>query len=220
MSVKKNVAPSPTAPSTPQRPPQTGDRPAHRGQPRGRALLDALFKLCVQSAELLPSLLRRDVQARVVDPTPPSRPDIVTVRCSWVRTTVCFRPDEEGLRQNAQLAAEAAEAAAAQGAFWEMHDVLLGHQRALGMSDLALFAGDLGLDVDRFVHDVQRHDGASRIAEDVDGADSSGVSGTPSFFVNGRRYEGAYDIAALRTAAKTARVRAAIGSAAPVDATP
>jgi Na+/H+ antiporter NhaA len=115
----------------------------------------------------------------------------------------------------AQLAAEGAEAAAAQNAFWEMHDVLLGHQRALSMSDLALYAEDLGLDVDRFVRDLQRHQGASRIAEDVDSADSSGVSGTPSFFVNGRRHEGAYDIAALRAAAKTARVRAAIDGAAP-----
>jgi predicted DsbA family dithiol-disulfide isomerase len=78
-----------------------------------------------------------------------------------------------------------------------------------------LHAEDLGLDVDRFVHDLQRHHGASRIDEDVDSADSSGVAGTPSFFVNGRRLEGAYDIAALRAAAKTARVRAAIKSAAP-----
>jgi Na+/H+ antiporter NhaA len=115
----------------------------------------------------------------------------------------------------AQLAAEAAEAAAAQDAFWEMHDVLLSHQRALGLSDLALYAEDLSLDVDRFVHDLQRHHGASRIAEDVASADSSGVSGTPSFFVNGRRHEGAYDIAALRAAAKTARVRATISGAGP-----
>ena len=115
----------------------------------------------------------------------------------------------------AQLAAEAAEAAAAQGAFWEMHDVLLSHQRTLDISDLTLYAEDLGLDVDRFVHDLQRHQGASRIAEDVDSADSSGVSGTPSFFVNGRRHEGAYDITALHAAAKTARVRAVIGGAAP-----
>ena len=113
----------------------------------------------------------------------------------------------------AQLAAEAAEAAAAQDAFWAMHDVLLSHQRALSTSDLVLYAEDLGLDIDRFVHDLERHHGASRIAEDVDSADASGVSGTPSFFVNGRRHEGAYDIAALRAAAKTARVRAAIRSA-------
>jgi protein-disulfide isomerase len=80
------------------------------------------------------------------------------------------------------------------------------------MSDLVLYAEDLGLDADRFARDLQRHKGASRIAEDVDGADLSGVSGTPSFFVNGRRHEGAYDIAALRAAAKTARARAAISA--------
>jgi Na+/H+ antiporter NhaA len=110
----------------------------------------------------------------------------------------------------AQLAAEAAEAAAAQGAFWEMHDVLLSHQGALGMQDLVLYAEDLGLDAERFADDLRRHRGAARIAEDVDSADTSGVSGTPSFFVNGVRHEGAYDIAALRAAAKTARARAAI----------
>ena len=73
---------------------------------------------------------------------------------------------------HAQLTAEAAEAAAAQDAFWAMHDLLLSHQRALGMPDLVLYAEDLGLDVDRFVRDLQRHRGASRIAEDVDSADT------------------------------------------------
>ena len=113
----------------------------------------------------------------------------------------------------AQLAAEASEAAADQGAFWAMHDVLLGHQRALDLQDLTLYAEDIGLDVDRFERDLQRHHGASRIAEDVDSADRSGVSGTPSFFVNGRHHEGAYDIEGLRAAAKTARVRVAFGGA-------
>ena len=112
----------------------------------------------------------------------------------------------------AQLAAEASEAAAAQDAFWPMHDALLRHQGALRTPDLARYAEELGLDVARFEHDLHRHEGASRIAEDVDSADLSGVSGTPSFFVNGRRHEGAYDIASLRTAARTARARAAIGA--------
>ncbi len=113
----------------------------------------------------------------------------------------------------AQLAAEASEAAAAQGAFWPMHDALLAHQGALSTADLARYAEELGLDGARFEHDLQRHAGASRIAEDVDSADLSGVSGTPSFFVNGRRHEGAYDIASLRAAAGTARARAAIEAA-------
>jgi Na+/H+ antiporter NhaA len=113
----------------------------------------------------------------------------------------------------AQLAAEASEAAAAQGAFWPMHDALLAHQGALRTADLARYAEELGLDVARFEHDRRRHAGASRIAEDVDSADLSGVSGTPSFFVNGRRLEGAYDITSLRAAAKTARARVAIEAA-------
>jgi len=84
---------------------------------------------------------------------------------------------------NAQLAAEAAEAAAAQGEFWPMHDLLLGNQTALAPSDLVRHAEQLDLDVDRFATDLRTHAGASRIAEDVDSADLSGVSGTPTFFI-------------------------------------
>ena len=112
----------------------------------------------------------------------------------------------------AQLAAEAAEAAAEQGAFWEMHDLLLEHQDALGPSDLIGYAEQLGLDRDRFADALDRRAGAGRIAEDVDSADLSGVSGTPTFFVNGRRHAGAYDIETLTRAVRTARARAAITS--------
>src|SRR5205823_5196275 len=86
----------------------------------------------------------------------------------------------------AQLAAEAAEAAAAQGAFWEMHDLLLAHQNALAPTDLIAYAGQLGLDVERFTDDLRAHAGAARVADGVDSADLSGVSGTPTFFINGR----------------------------------
>jgi Na+/H+ antiporter NhaA len=105
---------------------------------------------------------------------------------------------------NAQLAAEAAEAAADQGAFWEMHDLLFQHQDALQPDDLISYAGELGLDVDRFTRTLQEHTGAVRIAEDIDSADLSGVSGTPTFFVNGRRHYGAYDIETLSTAVRVA----------------
>jgi Na+/H+ antiporter NhaA len=111
---------------------------------------------------------------------------------------------------HAQLAAEAAEAAAAQGAFWEMHDLLLSRQDALTPKDLVRYAGELGLDTERFTRDLRDHTAAARVAEDVDSADLSGVSGTPSFFINGQRYYGAYDIAALKAAAKAARARVAI----------
>ncbi|SNR92477.1 sodium/proton antiporter, NhaA family [Streptosporangium subroseum] len=113
---------------------------------------------------------------------------------------------------NAQLAAEAVEAAAAQGAFWEMHDRLLEDQGELSVRDLIRHAEVLGLDVEQFHRDLREHLGAPRVAEDVDSADLSGVSGTPTFFLNGRRHQGAYDIATLSAAVRAARARAAIRS--------
>ncbi len=113
----------------------------------------------------------------------------------------------------AQLAAEAAEAAADQGAFWEMHDLLFEHQDALRPSDLIGYAEQLQLDAKRFARDLDKHAGAARVAEDVDTADLSGVSGTPTFFVNGRRHSGAYDLESLTAAVRTARARAAISTA-------
>ena len=106
---------------------------------------------------------------------------------------------------HAQLAAEAAEAAAGQGAFWDMHDLLLRHQDRLQMRDLLRYATDLGLDTDRFTDHLRTHAGAARIAEDVDSADLSGVSGTPTFFINGRRHYGSYDIATLTAAVLAAK---------------
>ena len=109
---------------------------------------------------------------------------------------------------HAQLAAEAAEAAAAQGAFWEMHDLLLRHQDRLQLRDLIRYAGDLRLDSERFGEHLRNRAGAARIAEDVDSADLSGVSGTPTFFINGRRHYGSYDITALTTAVLAAKAAA------------
>jgi Na+/H+ antiporter NhaA len=111
---------------------------------------------------------------------------------------------------HAQLAAEAAEAAAAQGAFWEMHDALLDHQDALRPADLMRYAEQIGLDRERFAADLRKHVGTGRVAEDVDSADLSTVSGTPTFFINGQRHYGAYDITTLSAAVKAARARAAI----------
>jgi Na+/H+ antiporter NhaA len=109
---------------------------------------------------------------------------------------------------NAQLAAEAAEAAAIQGRFWEMHDLLLAHQDALDPDDLVRYAQQIGLDVERFATDLRTHAGAARVADDVDSADLSGVSGTPTFFVNGRRHFGAYDLETLSNAVRLAGARA------------
>jgi Na+/H+ antiporter NhaA len=111
---------------------------------------------------------------------------------------------------NAQLAAEAAEAAARQDAFWEMHDLLFKHQDALRPRDLISYAQELGLDFERFTDDLREHTGSARVAEDVDSADLSGVSGTPTFFINGRRHYGAYDIAALSQAVRAAGARATL----------
>jgi Na+/H+ antiporter NhaA len=114
---------------------------------------------------------------------------------------------------HAQQAAEAAEAAAAQGAFWEMHDLLLHHQDALETDDLLGYAEQLGLDVDRFANDLREATGAMQVADDVDSADLSGVSGTPTFFVNGRRHYGAYDLTTLSAAVRTAGARAVLAGA-------
>jgi Na+/H+ antiporter NhaA len=116
---------------------------------------------------------------------------------------------------SAQMAAEAAEAAAAQGRFWEMHDRLLEHQDELAPIDLYRHAGALGLDLEQFKEDVWKRRMAARVAEDVQSADASGVSGTPTFFINGRRHYGVYDIDTLTRALKTA-ARARRGSGTPV----
>jgi Na+/H+ antiporter NhaA len=108
----------------------------------------------------------------------------------------------------AQMAAEAAEAAGVQGRFWEMHDKLLEHGGELTPADLGGFARELDLDVDRFWSDVRRHVHAGRIADDVASADESGVAGTPTFFINGRRHHGAYDVTTLTAAVRSARRRA------------
>ena len=113
---------------------------------------------------------------------------------------------------NAQLAAEAAEAAGKQGAFWEMHDLLLDHQDALQPRDLMEYADSLGLDTRRFAADLRRHAGMAHVAEDLESADLSSVSGTPTFFINGKRHYGAYDIETLKKAVKLAKARAFISA--------
>jgi Na+/H+ antiporter NhaA len=107
----------------------------------------------------------------------------------------------------AHLAAEASEAAARQDGFWEMHDLLLDHQDALRPSDLMRYAEEIGLDVEVFADDLRNHRTAARVARDVDSADLSGVSGTPTFFINGRRHYGPYDIDTLSKVARLAGAR-------------
>ena len=101
------------------------------------------------------------------------------------------------VHEHAQLAAEASEAASAQGRFWEMHDLMFEHQDALAVEDLRSYAQDLGLDLERFSDDLQARHHARRVARDTTSADASGVTGTPTFFINGQRHYGAFDLPSL-----------------------
>jgi Na+/H+ antiporter NhaA len=134
------------------------------------------------------------------------RRDFTDVRYVWRHVPL------NDVHPHAQLAAEAAEAAADQGAFWEMHDLLLDNQDALRPDDLVAYAELLGLDVERFTNSLREHTGAARVAEDIDSADLSGVTGTPTFFINSRRQHGAYDIASLSAAVRAAGARATLTS--------
>jgi Na+/H+ antiporter NhaA len=118
---------------------------------------------------------------------------------------------------DAQRAAEASEAAAAQGKFWDMYDLLLANQDALSARELIAFASEIGLDVERFEDELRRRDYAGRVREDVVSADESGVTGTPTFFINGRRHYGVYDIDTLTEAVNAAKRRAALVQAAAPD---
>jgi Na+/H+ antiporter NhaA len=109
---------------------------------------------------------------------------------------------------NAQLAAEASEAAGAQDHFWEMHDTLLVHQGELLPEHIAGYAREIGLDADHLIDELHHRVYAARVSEDVASADESGVSGTPTFFINGLRHYGAYDIDTLSAAVTSARNRA------------
>jgi len=101
---------------------------------------------------------------------------------------------------HAQHAAEVAEAAAAQGKFWEMHDLLYEHQSALTDEDLLRYARQLGLDMARTQRELAAHTYAPVVRQDFMGGVRSGVSGTPRFFINGRRHEEPGDVTTLATA--------------------
>jgi protein-disulfide isomerase len=108
---------------------------------------------------------------------------------------------------HAEQAAEAAEAAAAQGRFWPMHDLLYENQKRLGDEDLRAYGGQLGLDLERFASELAEHAHAERVREDFMSGVRSGVNGTPTFYVNGVRHDDSYEVetllAALENAAST-----------------
>ena len=110
---------------------------------------------------------------------------------------------------HAEEAAEAAEAAGAQGRFWEMHDVLFKNQEQLAPHYLRAYAGALGLDTQRFDRDLAEHVYAYRVREDFMSGVRSGVNGTPTFYINGVRHDGSWELPALMAALqRAARVRA------------
>ena len=98
---------------------------------------------------------------------------------------------------HAEQAAEAAEAAASQARFWEMHDLLYENQQALRDEDLRAHAGRLGLDIATFESELAEHVHAARVREDFMSGVRSGVNGTPTFYVNGVRHDGSYDLETL-----------------------
>jgi protein-disulfide isomerase len=127
-------------------------------------------------------------------------PDLRFVFRNFPLTTI--HPFAEG-------AAEAAEAAGAQGRFWEMHDWLFEHQDSLAPDDLVAAAAKLRLDVDRFTADLVEHRFAPRVREDFMSGVRSGVNGTPTFFINGVRHDGEWDYDSLLDALReAAQVRA------------
>jgi protein-disulfide isomerase len=105
---------------------------------------------------------------------------------------------------NAEQAAEAAEAAGAQRRFWEMHEVLFGNQQHLDAPHLHAYAETLDLDVGRFGRELANHVHADRVHEDFLSGVRSGVGGTPSFYINGVRYDGPHDLPALLNALQRA----------------
>jgi protein-disulfide isomerase len=105
---------------------------------------------------------------------------------------------------HAEQAAEAAEAAAVQGRFWQMHDLLYENQRRLSEQDLRGYAETLGLDVERFARELADHTHAERVHEDFMSGVRSGVNGTPTFYVNGTRHDDSYDIEILLAALERA----------------
>jgi protein-disulfide isomerase len=102
------------------------------------------------------------------------------------------------MHPHARKAAMAAEAAGAQGMFWQMHDLLFQNASALSIADLIRYATDLGLDVARFELELSSDVYAPRVQEDVSSGVRSGVNGTPTFFINGVRHNAGYTVDDLR----------------------
>jgi protein-disulfide isomerase len=108
------------------------------------------------------------------------------------------------MHPHAQAAAEAAEAAAGQRKFWDMHDTLYRNQKHLDDSHLLAYANDLGLDLRRFRDDLESHAHFPKVREDFMSGVRSGVNGTPTFYINGARHDGSWDLPSLLAATQSA----------------
>jgi protein-disulfide isomerase len=97
------------------------------------------------------------------------------------------------IHPHAKAAAQAAEAAGAQGRFWEMHDILFESPDEIALGDIARYAGELGLDSARLIGEIESGVYDQRVQEDFRSGVRSGVNGTPTFFINGVRYDGPHD---------------------------
>ena len=106
------------------------------------------------------------------------------------------------LHEHAGVAAQAAEAAAAQGKFWEMHDILYEHQQEL--DDVQQYALRIGLEIYQFEADLSGEKYAKRVRDDFRGGVRSGVNGTPTFFINEVRYNGEHTVEAMLPALENA----------------
>ncbi len=129
----------------------------------------------------------------------------------WLRGELCYVFRHFPLAEKhprALRAAEAAEAAGAQGRFWEMHDLLCEYSPALGEADLKGYAEDLGLEVERFERERRAHVYLEKVREDLTSGAGSGVTRTPTFFINGVRYRGGVDMDSLLAAIEEAGNRA------------
>ena len=104
------------------------------------------------------------------------------------------------IHPHAMHAAEAAESAAVEGKFWEMHDMIFENQDALEDADLLLYAADLGLDTHRVARELEAGVHADRVRSDFRSGVRSGVNGTPTFFIDGERYDGPWDLESLLVA--------------------
>jgi protein-disulfide isomerase len=128
---------------------------------------------------------------------------VVETILEMLGTNLCFAFRHfplTNVHPHSEHAAEAAEAAGAQGRFWEMHDVLFENQHALDDESLAEYAAGLGLDARRVLDEISSHAYAQKIREDFRNGVRGGVNGTPTFFINGERYDGARGLEPLLAA--------------------